>query len=39
MFNPNWHEAGHFPPPVLFGSDSLQMNFYQKFPNLLGGKN
>jgi glycosylphosphatidylinositol transamidase (GPIT) subunit GPI8 len=19
-FNPNWHEAGHFPPPVLFGS-------------------
>ena len=20
-FNPNWHEEGHFPPPVLFGSD------------------
>ena len=19
--NPNWHEAGHFPPHVLFGSD------------------
>ena len=19
--NPNWHDGGHFPPPVLFGSD------------------
>ena len=31
--NPNWHEAGHFPPPVLFGSDFWQLNVYQKFPH------
>ena len=33
--NPNWHEAGHFPPTVLFESDFWQLNFYQKFPNFL----
>jgi hypothetical protein len=35
--NPNWHEAGHFPPHVLFGSDFWQLNLYQKFPNCFGG--
>ena len=38
-FNPNWHEAGHIPAPVLFGSDFWQLNFYQKFPNFFGGEN
>ena len=27
FFNPNWHEAGHFPPLVLFWSDFWQLNF------------
>ena len=35
--NPNWHEAGHFPPLALFGSDFCRMNFYQKIPNFFGG--
>ena len=39
LFNPNWHEAGHFPPFVPFGSDFWQLNFYQKFPNFFGGEN
>ena len=30
--NPNWHEAGHFPPPVFFWIRLCQLNFYQKFP-------
>jgi hypothetical protein len=34
--NPNWNEAGHFPPHVLFGLDFWQLNFYQKFPNCFG---
>ena len=38
-FNPNWHEAGHFPPPCLFWIRLCQLNFYQKFPNFFGDKN
>ena len=33
--NPNWQEAGHFPPLVLFGSDFWQLNFYQNFQTFL----
>ena len=39
MFNPNWHEAGHFPPPCPFWIKFCQLNFYQKFPNFFGGEN
>ena len=30
-FNPNWHEAGHFPPSVFFGSDFISWIFTKKF--------
>ena len=26
-FNPNWHEGGHFPPPILFGSECVSWFF------------
>ena len=26
-FNPNWHEAGHFPPPDFFGLDFVSWIF------------
>ena len=35
MFNPNWHEAGHFPPPCPFWIRFCQLKFYKKFPNFL----
>ena len=37
--NPNWHEAGRIYPPYNFLILILSGDFYQKFPNILGGKN
>ena len=33
--NPNWHEAGHFPPPVLFGSYFVSWFFTKNFGTFL----
>ena len=34
-FNPDWHEAGHFPPLVLFGSDFFSWIFIKNFQTFL----
>ena len=39
LLNPNWHEAGRIYPPYNFWIGFYQLNFYQKFPNIVGGKN
>ena len=33
--NPNWHEGGHFPPPVLFGSELFSWIFIKNFQTCL----
>ena len=30
QINPNWHEAGHFPPPCLFFDQILSAEFLSK---------
>ena len=35
MLNPNWHEAGHFPPLVLFGTDFVSWIFTRNFQTFL----
>ena len=30
-FNPNWHEAGHFPPPCPFWNRFFSAEFFQKY--------
>jgi hypothetical protein len=37
--NPNWHETGQIYLPYNFRIGFCQLNFYQKFPNILGGEN
>ena len=37
--NPNWHEAGRIYPTYNFWIGFCQLNFYQKFPNIIGGEN
>jgi hypothetical protein len=39
QIDPNWHEAGRIYPPYNFRIGFCQVNFYQKFPNIFGGKN
>ena len=39
LFNPNWHEAGHFLPLVLFGLDFWKLNFIKNFQSFFGGEN
>ena len=34
VFNPNWHEAGHFSTSVVFGSDFVCWTFTKKFQTL-----
>jgi hypothetical protein len=33
--NPNWHEAGHFPAAVFFGSDFVSSIFTKIFQTFL----
>jgi hypothetical protein len=39
FLNPNWQETGRIYLPYNFRIGFCQLNFYQKFPNIFGGKN
>ena len=35
FLDPNWHEGGHFPTPLLFGSEFVSRIFFKKFQTFL----
>ena len=39
VLNPNWHEAGRIYPLYNLRIGFCQLNFYQKFSNIVGGEN